>query len=146
MKAIKDNRGVTLVELVVSSAIFGLVAAAAITMLVFASQINGDGEIIVVTSESKFKKVIVSTIDPSKRYRKGSLIASLPDGESVICASYVTVPYQLAIVDKEGNISEISSEDIFISSGSTRAVKHSKYALKSIDKVFPMPYKKSEEE
>lgn len=42
MKAIKDNRGVTLVELVVSIAIFGLVAAAAITMLVFASQINAD--------------------------------------------------------------------------------------------------------
>ncbi len=113
--------------------------------VVFASQINGDGEIIVATSEGKFKKVIVSTIDPSKRYRKGSLIVSLPEGESVVCASYVTVPYQLAVVQKDGNVSEISSEDIFISSGSTRGAKHNKFALKSIDKVFPMPYKKSEE-
>ena len=114
--------------------------------VVFATQINGDGEVIVATSEGKFKKVIVSTIDPSKRYRKGSLIASLPEGERVICASYVTIPYQLAIVQTDGNVSEISSEDIFISTGSTRAMKLTGYPLKSVEKVFPMPYKKSEED
>jgi prepilin-type N-terminal cleavage/methylation domain-containing protein len=39
---IKDNRGVSLVELIASIAIFGIVAAAAITMLVFASKANSD--------------------------------------------------------------------------------------------------------
>lgn len=112
--------------------------------VVFASQINGEGEIIIATTEAKFKKVIVSLIEPSKRYRKGTLIVSLPEGEEVLCASYVTVPYQLAVVEKTHAVSEISSEDVFISLQSARAKRMMRYAEGSIEKVIAMPYKKSE--
>lgn len=50
----------------------------------FVSQVNGEGEIVIVTSEGKFKKVISSQIDVSGRYKKGSMIVALPDGAKVL--------------------------------------------------------------
>ena len=110
--------------------------------VVFMSQINGEGEIIIATDEGKFKRVISSQIEPSKRYRKGTIIVGLRDGASVIMASYVTVPYMLAVVEKGNVVSELSSEDVFISVQSARAKKVSRYAEDSIKTVIPMPYKK----
>ncbi len=113
--------------------------------VVLMKQINGEGEIIIATDEGKFKRVISSQIEPSKRYKKGSLIVSLKEGASVLSASYVTAPYALAIVEKNNAVSELSSEDIFISVQSARAKKISRYAEDSVKAVYPMPYKKVEE-
>ncbi len=112
--------------------------------VVLMTQINGEGEIVIATDEGKFKRVISSQIEPSKRYRKGSIIVGLRDGASVLAASYVTVPYKLAVVEKNHNVSEISSEDVFISMQSARAKKLSRYAQDSIAQVIPLPYKKEE--
>lgn len=112
--------------------------------VVLATQISDDGEIVLSTTEGKFKRVIVSHIEPSKRYRKGSMIVGLSAGASVLSASYVTVPYMLAVVEKNKNVSEISSEDVFISMPSMKAKKITRYAENSIEKVIPMPYKKEE--
>jgi DNA gyrase/topoisomerase IV subunit A len=112
--------------------------------VVLMTQINDEGEIIVVTDEGKFKKVIASQIEKSKRYRKGSIIVSMRDGASVLCAAYVTAPYMLAIVDKSNNVSEISSETLPIMLQSVKARKLPKYAENSIESVIPMPYKKDE--
>ena len=87
--------------------------------VVFASQIDGEGEIIVAISGGRFKRVIAAQIDSLPRYRKGVQIASLKD-ESVIFADYVTIPYMLAIVKDDGLMTEISSEDIPIDSTNTR--------------------------
>ncbi len=108
------------------------------------TQINGEGEIIIATDEAKFKRVISSQIEPSKRYKKGSIIVGMREGASVISASYVTMPYMLAVEDKTHNVSEISSEDIFISVQSARAKKLTKFAEDSILRVIPLPYKKGE--
>ena len=107
-------------------------------------QINGEGEVIIVTDESKFKRVISSQIEPSKRYKKGSIIVSMRDGASVLCAAYVTVPYKLAIVEKTNTVSELSSEDVFLSVQSSKAKKIFRYAEDSIKVVLPMPYKKAD--
>ncbi len=112
--------------------------------VVLMTQINGEGEIIVATDEGKFKRVISSLIETSKRYRKGSMIVSLREGASVLLASVVTVPYMLAIVEKNGNVSELSSEDVFISVQSARAKRVSRYAEDSVARVIPLPYKKGE--
>ena len=112
--------------------------------VVLMRQINGEGEVIIATSEGKFKRVISSQIEPSKRYRKGSIIVSMKSGASVICASYVTVPYMLAVVDTANTVSELSSEDIFISVQSTGAKKITRYKEGSVTQVIPMPYKKDE--
>ncbi len=112
--------------------------------VVLMTQVNGEGEIIIATDEAKFKRVISSQIETSKRYKKGSIIVGLKEGASVLCASYVTVPYMLAIEEKNHNVSELSSEDIFISVQSSRAKKLPQYAEDSILRVIPMPYKKGE--
>ncbi len=112
--------------------------------VVLMKQINGEGEIVIATDEGKFKRVISSQIEPSKRYRKGNIIVGLKEGASVLSASYVTVPYMLAVVEKNKTVSELSSEDVFITVQSARAKKISRYAEDSIEKVFPMPYKKGE--
>ena len=112
--------------------------------VVLMKQINGEGEIVIATDEGKFKRVISSQIEPSKRYRKGNIIVGLKEGASVLSASYVTNPYMLAVVEKNKNVSELSSEDVFITVQSARAKKISRYAEDSIEKVIPMPYKKGE--
>ncbi len=112
--------------------------------VILMTQINGEGEIIIATDEGKFKRVISSQIEPSKRYRKGNIIVGMRDGASVICASYVTVPYMLAVVEKNNAVSELSSEDVFISVQSARAKRVFRYAEDSIKAVIPMPYKKGE--
>jgi topoisomerase-4 subunit A len=112
--------------------------------VVFMKQVNGEGEIIIVTDEGKFKRVISSQIEPSKRYKKGSIIVGLREGARVILASYVTVPYMLAVVEKTNTVSELSSEDVFILMQSSKAKKVARYAEGSIKAVIPMPYKKGE--
>ena len=112
--------------------------------VVLMTQINGEGEIVIATDEGKFKRVISSQIEPSKRYRKGNIIVGLREGASVICASYVTNPYMLAVVEKDRNVSELSSEDVFISVQSARAKRIFRYAEDSVEQVIPLPYKKGE--
>ncbi|MBO5480191.1 MAG: DNA topoisomerase 4 subunit A [Clostridia bacterium] len=112
--------------------------------VVLMTQINDEGEIIIATDEGKCKKVIASLVERSKRYRKGSIIVSMREGASVICAAHVTAPYMLAIVDKNGGVAEISSESISILPQSMKAKKLSKYAEGSIERVIPLPYKKDE--
>jgi len=112
--------------------------------VVLMTQINGEGEIIIATDEGKFKRVISSQIEPSKRYRKGSIIVGMREGASVISASYVTTPYMLAVVEKNNAVSELSSEDVFISVQSARAKRVFRYAEDSIKQVIPLPYKKGE--
>ena len=112
--------------------------------VILMTQINGEGEIIIATDEGKFKRVISSQIEPSKRYRKGNIIVGMREGASVISASYVTVPYMLAVVEKNNAVSELSSEDIFISVQSARAKRVFRYAEDFVKAVIPMPYKKGE--
>ncbi len=113
--------------------------------VVFMKQINEEGEIIIATSEGRFKKVISSQIESTKRYKKGSIIVGLKEGASVLMASYVTAPYSLAVVDKNGGVSELSSEDVSISVQSSRAKKVSRYDDDSVELVLPLPYKKVED-
>ena len=112
--------------------------------VILMTQINGEGEIIIATDEGKFKRVISSQIEPSKRYRKGNIIVGMRDEATVLCASYVTVPYMLAVVEKNNAVSELSSEDVFISVQSARAKRVFRYAEDSVKAVIPMPYKKGE--
>ena len=112
--------------------------------VVLMTQINEEGEVIIATTEGKFKKVLVSHIEPSKRYKKGSVIVGLSDGASVLTAAYVTTPYMLAVEEKNHNVSELSSEDISIMMQSSKAKKISRYAEDSVVNVIPLPYKNAE--
>ncbi len=113
--------------------------------VVLMKQINGEGEIIIATDEGKFKKVISSQIEPMGRYKKGSLIVSMKDGVSVICASYVKDPYMISVVDQTNTVTEISSEKIPILMQSAMARKISAYTGDGVKAVVPTQYKKVED-
>ena len=90
---------------------------------IFASQINGEGEIIVVTASNCFKRVISSLIDPIGRACKGIIIADVKDCGRLLFADYVTIPYTLAIVNKDGSVAEINTEEISIENRVTKGKK-----------------------
>ncbi|MBQ5927355.1 MAG: hypothetical protein IIX01_05485, partial [Clostridia bacterium] len=112
--------------------------------VIFTSQINGEGEIIIATSEGKFKKVISSQIDVTGRYKKGSTVVGMPEGEKVICVGYVTKPYAVAIVDKNNAVTEISSEDIPIAMQSAKARKLPGIDEEKVQNVYTLFYKDKE--
>lgn len=87
--------------------------------VIFASQIHEEGEIVTVTADGRFKRVIAAQIDPLPRYRKGVQITSLKDTE-LIFADYVTKPYTLAVRTNEDELIEIDTEEIPIDNTSTR--------------------------
>ncbi len=84
--------------------------------VVFAAQQNGEGEIIVVTTLGGFKRVISSLFDPRGRGGKGMMLADIKGKGEILFADYVTVPYNLAIVSEEKQVTEISTESISIES------------------------------
>lgn len=79
--------------------------------VVFAGQIDGEGEIIVATSGNTWKKVIASQIDPMARYRKGVRIVDLGKDRTVVYADYVTEPYKVAVQMDDGSIVQADTED-----------------------------------
>ena len=109
--------------------------------VVLMQQIKEEGEVVIATTEGRFKRVIAAQIEPSKRYRKGSIIVGLKDGASVLSACFVTEPYLLAVVDDTNAVSELSTERTAISVQSSRAQKVAGYKEGSVKQVFPMPYK-----
>ena len=89
--------------------------------VVFAGQIDGEGEIIVATDGNTYKKVIASQIDPMARYRKGVKIVDLGKGRKVSFADYVTVPYKLAVQMDDGSlVTADTEEDITIEDRTTK--------------------------
>ena len=99
---------------------------------IFASQITAEGELVVVTASNFFKRVIVSTITPIGRACKGVTIADVKDCGKLLFADYVTIPYTLAIINKDGTVCEINTEEISIEN---RVVKGKK--LKRTPPVDP---------
>ena len=88
--------------------------------VVFAGQIDGEGEIIVATDAGTVKKVIASQVDPMARNRKGVKIIDLGGKRKVIFADYVTKPYKLAVTMDDGTLVEADTEDISIESRTTK--------------------------
>ncbi len=89
--------------------------------VVFASQIDAEGEIIVATDGNTIKKVIASQIDPMARYRKGVKIVDLGGKRCVLYADYVTVPYKIAVQMDDGTlVTADTEEDISIEDRTTK--------------------------
>ncbi len=107
--------------------------------VVFASQIDGEGEIVVAVSGGRWKRVIAAQIDTLPRYRKGVQIASCK-GEHIIFADYVTVPYMLAVTTNEGTMTEIATEDVPIDATNTRGRPLKNVKWQAVE-VYPMKYR-----
>ena len=89
--------------------------------VVFAGQIDGEGEIIVATSGNTIKKVIASQIDPMARYRKGVKIVELSKGSKIVYSDYVTEPYKFAVqMDDQTFVQADTEENITIEDRTTK--------------------------
>ncbi len=100
----------------------------------------GDGgEILAVTNKGFTKRVLVSNVDKSARYRKGLKFFTFTgdNGRELIYASVVTNPFTLGCVDNENNLHYRSTDHIPIESrtGKGKAVDRMKKSL-NIVKAF----------
>ena len=107
--------------------------------VVFATQQNGEGEIIIVTTLGGFKRVISSLFETYNRGAKGVMIADIKGKGEVLFANYVTMPYKLAVTCADKTVTEIDTEDITIESRifKGKPVK----GLGEVIKVTAMKYK-----
>ena len=109
--------------------------------VLFSSQINGEGEIMVVTAAGGYKRVISSLIDPLKRACKGVMIADVKDSGGLLFADYVTVPYTLAVINKDGSVTELSTEDLPIENRGTKGKKLKRKPPLDAARIIPLKQK-----
>ncbi len=82
-------------------------------------QVNGDGEIALCTDRGFVKRVLISQIDVMGRYRKGIKIVDFGkdktgNGNSVVFASVVTIPYKVVFNVDEEYLTAFSTENFTI--------------------------------
>ncbi|MFI3168229.1 MAG: DNA topoisomerase (ATP-hydrolyzing) [Bacillota bacterium] len=88
--------------------------------VVFAGLVGKGGEIVVVTDFAMAKRVVLSTIEPLARSRKGVKICDLKNSARIIFASYVKMPYDIAIISDTSEIAILNSEDIEVERRETK--------------------------
>ncbi len=86
----------------------------------FVSQVDEEGEFVLVTDTGYYKKVVVSEIEPSARYRKGVKICELGRVNKIVYADYVKEPYDFAVIDNFGVAFSLNTEDVAIESRTTK--------------------------
>lgn len=121
------------------------IALNAVDEVVYAGQITDEGEIVVATTKGAFKKIIPATLSPSTRYRKGVKITDLELDEDLVFAEYVTLPYVLAVENKNGSLTELSTEDIPIKKLSQKCVKLKERPDIDFKYAYAMRYRPVEE-
>lgn len=82
--------------------------------VIYACQIDDEGELILINNKGYSKRVTCVSIDNTGRYRKGLKVAATDDNIELLYAQCVKLPYDLFVVQDE-NITIINSEDIVLS-------------------------------
>ena len=87
----------------------------------FVSQVDEEGEFVLVSDSGFYKRVIVDEIEPMARYRKGVKAIELGGKNGrVVFADYVKEPYEVAVVDTLGVAFTVNTEDISIEGRTTK--------------------------
>lgn len=87
--------------------------------LVFVSQVDEEGEFVIITDGGFYKRVVVAEIDTLSRNRKGVKICELGKS-SVVFANYVKEPYDIVVIDNFGVAFTVNTEDLSIESRTTK--------------------------
>ena len=82
--------------------------------VIFATQHNCEGEIVVVTDIGYAKRVVLSSVEPMKRYRKGVIINDDKKTGSIVFVDVVTMPYDFALALVDGECLSVNTEDVEI--------------------------------
>lgn len=80
----------------------------------FVSQVDEEGEFVLVSDGGYYKKVIVSEIEVSARYRKGVKIFELGKTNKIVYADYVKEPFDIVVIDNFGVAFTVNTEDLSI--------------------------------
>lgn len=82
--------------------------------VIFAKQNCNEGEIVIINENGFAKRVLLPTIEPSKRYRKGVVLCDIGKKSSISYIGLVTMPYVIAVVMPDGTPCELNTQDIAI--------------------------------
>ena len=88
--------------------------------IVFTSQIDEEGEYIIITDGGCYKRVVACEIEPMARYRKGVKVCELGKSNNIVYANYVKEPYELVVFDNFGVAFTVSTEDVSIEGRTTK--------------------------
>lgn len=111
--------------------------------VVLALQQNGEGEIVIATTLGTFKRVVSSLIDVIGRACKGVMIADIKNKGEILFADYVTMPYNILIVNTDKTVAEINTEDISIESRVSKGKPLKIASVKEVSKVYAVKHKSS---
>jgi DNA gyrase subunit A len=86
--------------------------------VIFAGQSELDygesvGELVLINNGGYGKRVVLCNIEVGKRARKGVKVIDIVSGK-LIYGNLVTVPYDIALIDKKNSIAIVNTEDILI--------------------------------
>ena len=108
--------------------------------IVYVSQVDDEGEALVITDAGFYKRVIIAELEPLARYRKGIKVVELGKDSSVVFISYVKEPYDVAVIDTFGVAFTVNTEDVSIegrtTKGKTLKNENKKRAPEKVFKVF----------
>ncbi len=82
--------------------------------VIFAAQHKCEGEIVIVNDSGYAKRVVLPSIEPMKRYRKGVTINDDKKSGNIVFADIVTMPYDIALQLVDGQCLPVNTEDIEI--------------------------------
>ncbi|MBO4694624.1 MAG: DNA topoisomerase 4 subunit A [Clostridia bacterium] len=99
--------------------------------VVYAGQIDEEGEIVVATNAGYVKRVIASMLDPAGRYQKGVKLVEL-DNSVVEWIGLVKMPYDIAFILPDDSVQVMNTEDIQIDTRTTKGRKFYKSGLAAV--------------
>ena len=89
------------------------------------------GEIVVMNEGGVAKRVVVSSIEPTMRYRKGVQLSDVSKSGAIVFVDMVTMPYDFAIELVDGSCVPVNTEDVPIVDRTKKGVNVLKDACKN---------------
>ena len=99
--------------------------------VIYAASHADVGEIVVMSDNGFAKRVVVSSIEPTKRYRKGVQLTDVAKNGAIVFVDIVTMPYDFAVELVDGSCVPVSTEDVPIADRTKKGSNVLKTACKN---------------
>ena len=106
--------------------------------VIFAGQHSNEGEIVVMTDNGYAKRVVLSSIEPMKRYRKGVTLSDPAKNGAIVFVDMVTMPYDFAVALVDGECVPVNTEDVPISDRTKKGFNVLKAACRNMGSTLNM--------
>lgn len=100
----------------------------------FVGQNDNEGEIVVVLDNGWAKRVVLASIEPTKRFRKGVKLNDTKNG-NIVYIGIVKDPYDFAVVSMNKECLSINTEDITIENRTSKGKNILKTVAKDMDSL-----------